>query len=135
MWKAARFRRNDRSTSGSLLDQQLRKVAPRVARESRPARSYDLFRPRSVSSLSQSGFETRGLSSLICRGRRGRRCLCRFRLMIIDDETRTALSGQEQPGPLQEDADPKTELSQIRSVNKSPRQPRQTAMYAHFAAF
>src|SRR6202040_2483894 len=109
-------------------------VLPRAARGVPPARSYDLFRPRTVSSLSQSGFEWRGLSSLIWRGRRRRRCLCRFRLLIIHDETRTALSGQEQPGPLQEDADPKTELSQIKCVNESPRQPREKTMDVHFAA-
>src|SRR5882762_1450018 len=86
-------------------------------------------------SLGQSGFESRGLSSLIWRGRRGRRRLCRFRLLIIHDQPRTALSGQEQPGPLQEDADPKTELSQIKCVNESPRQPREKTMYVHFAAF
>src|SRR5712671_6351021 len=85
-------------------------------------------------SLSQSGFEMRGLGSSIWRSCSGRRCLCQFRLLIIHDETRTALSGQEQPGPLQEDADPKTELSQISGVNESPRQPRHKTMYVHFAA-
>src|SRR5437763_2568975 len=75
-------------------------------------------------SLSQSGFETRGLSSPIWRGRRGRRCLCRFRLLIIHDQTRTALSGQEQPAPLQEHTDFQTELRQKHDVNESPRQPR-----------
>src|SRR5207237_7410721 len=75
-------------------------------------------------SLSQSGFESRGLSSLIWHGRRGRCCLCRCRLLIIHDQTRTAVSGQEQPGPLQEHADFQTELSQKHDVNKSPRQPR-----------
>src|SRR5437870_8593307 len=75
-------------------------------------------------SLSQSGFESRGLSSPIWRGRRGRRCLCRFRLLIIHDQPRTALSGQEQPAPLQEHADFQTELRQKRDVNESPAQPR-----------
>src|SRR4029077_1596768 len=86
-------------------------------------------------SLSQSGFESRGLSFLTWRGRRGGRCLRRFRLMIIHDEGGTTLSGQEQPGPLQEDADPKTELSQISGVNESPRQPREKSMDVHFATF
>src|SRR5438067_2344233 len=85
-------------------------------------------------SLSQSGFESRGLSSPIWRGRRGRRCLCRFRLLIIHDQPRTALSGQEQPAPLQEHADFQTELRQKCDVNESPRQPRQKAMYVQFAA-
>src|SRR4029077_7731709 len=82
----------------------------------------------------RSRFESRGLGSLIWRSRRGRRCLCRFRLLIIHDQTRTALSGQEQPAPLQEHADPLTELSQISDVNESPRQPREETMYVHFAA-
>src|SRR6266576_4349286 len=85
-------------------------------------------------SLSQSGFESRGLSSPIWRGRRGRRCLCRFRLLIIHDQPRTTLCGQEQPAPLQEHADFQTELRQKRDVNESPRQPRQKAMYVQFAA-
>src|SRR5437879_11258076 len=85
-------------------------------------------------SLSQSGFESRGLSSPIWRGRGGRRCLCRFRLLIIHDQLRTALSGQEQPAPLQEHADFQTELSQERDVNEGPGQPRQKAMYVQFAA-
>src|SRR4029077_1642795 len=135
MLKAERFRRDGRSTSAQMQDRQSRAVSPRVARGVQPARFYDLFPPRRVSSLSQSGFETRGLSSLIWRGRRGERCLCPIRLLIIPDETRAALSGQEQPGPLQEDADPKTELSQISGVNESPRQPREKAMDVHFAAF
>src|SRR6476620_7172720 len=134
MLKAERFPRDGQSISAQTQDRQSQVVLPRAARGVRPARSYDLFRPRTVSSLSQSGFESCGLSSLVWRGRRGRRCLCRFRLLIIHDETRTALSGQEQPGPLQEDADPKTELSQIRSVNESPRQPRQKTMDVHLAA-
>src|SRR5437667_3742689 len=85
-------------------------------------------------SLSQSGFESRGLSSPIWRGRRGRRCLCRFRLLIIHDQTRTALSGQEQPGPLQEHADLQTELRQKRNVNESPRQPREESVQTNFPA-
>src|SRR5437660_9954994 len=84
-------------------------------------------------SLGQSGFETRGLSSPIWRGRRRRRCLCRFRLLIIHDQTRTALSGQEQPAPLQEDADFQTELRQKRDVNESPRQPRNETVQMHLA--
>jgi pimeloyl-ACP methyl ester carboxylesterase len=47
------------------------------------------------------------LGSSTWRGCRERRCLCRFRLLIIHDETRTALSGQEHPAPLQE---PRTSL-------------------------
>src|SRR5205807_2524713 len=89
---------------------------------------------KSFMSLSQSGFESRGLSSPIWRGRRGRRCLCRFRLLIIHDQTRTALSGQEQPGPLQEHADLQTELRQKRNVNESPRQPREETVQPKFAA-
>src|SRR6266487_6836659 len=85
-------------------------------------------------SLSQSGFESRGLSSPICGGWTGRRRLCRFRLLIIHDQLRTALSGQEQPAPLQEHADFQTELRQERDVNESPGQPRQKAMYVQFAA-
>src|SRR2546423_9383385 len=85
-------------------------------------------------SLSQTGFETRGLSSPIWRGRRGRRWWCRFRLLIIHDQLRTTLSGQEQPAPLQEHADFQTELRQKRDVNESPSQPRQKAMYVQFAA-
>src|SRR5438874_13224134 len=85
-------------------------------------------------SLSQSGFESRGLTSPIWRGRRGRRCLCRFRLLIIHDQTRTALSGQEQPAPLQEHADFQTELRQKHDVNESPRQPRYETVQANFPA-
>src|SRR5690242_9484211 len=85
-------------------------------------------------SLSQSGFESRRLSSLIWRGRREWRCLCRFRLLIIHDQARTALSGEEQPGPLQQDADSLTELRQIRDVNESPRQPCEKTMYVNFSA-
>src|SRR5947207_1052294 len=83
-------------------------------------------------SLSQSGFESRGLSSPIWRGRKGRRCLCRFRLLIIHDETRTALPGQEQPAPLQEHTDLLTELRQKHDVNESPRQPREEAVQTNF---
>src|SRR5689334_8108630 len=83
-------------------------------------------------SLIQSGFESRGLSSPIWRGRRRQRCLRRFRLLIIHDQTRTALSGQEQPGPLQEHADPLTELSQIKDVNEGPSQPREETMDVNF---
>src|SRR3954470_3547097 len=85
-------------------------------------------------SLSQSGFESRGLSSPIWRGRRGRHCLCRFRLLIIHDQPRTTLSGQEQPAPLQEHADFLTELSKEGDVNEGPGEPRQKAMDLHFAA-
>src|SRR5438477_10258063 len=85
-------------------------------------------------SLGQSGFETRGLSSPIWRGRRERRCLCRFRLLIIHDQPRTTLSGQEQPGPLQEHADFQTELRQKRDVNESPPQPRNQTVQPKFAA-
>src|SRR5437660_4476875 len=85
-------------------------------------------------SLSQSGFETRGLGSSIWRGCRGRRCLCRFRLLIIHDQPRTALSGQEQPAPLQEHADFQTELRQKRDVNESPPQPRNETVQPKFAA-
>src|SRR4029077_1064452 len=100
------------------------------------ARGFKFFLSgKNFTYLIKKAFRRAGRGSLFWIGRRGRRCLCRFRLLIIHDETRTALSGQEQPGPLQEDADPKTELSQIRSVNESPRQPRQKAMYVHFAAF
>src|SRR6266513_5997829 len=89
---------------------------------------------KSFMSLSQSGFESRGLSSPIWRGRGGRRCLCRFRLLIIHDQTRTALSGQEQPAPLQEHADPKTELRQKSDMDESPCQPREKIMFVNFAA-
>src|SRR3954447_4762994 len=85
-------------------------------------------------SLGQSGFESRGLSSPIWRGRRERRCLCRFRLLIIHDQPRTALSGQEQPGPLQEHADFQTELRQKCDVNESPPQPRNETVQPKFAA-
>src|SRR5437773_9743159 len=86
-------------------------------------------------SLSQSGFESRGLSYPIFRGGTGRRCLCRFRLLIIHDEARTAVSGQEQPGPLQEHADFQTELRQKRDVNESPCQPREETVQTNFPAF
>src|SRR6266480_2210374 len=86
-------------------------------------------------SLSQSRFESRGLSFPIWRGCRGRRCLCRFRLLIIHDQPRTALSGQEQPAPLQEHADFQTELRQKRDVNESPRQPRDESVQSNFTAF
>src|SRR5438477_9059622 len=85
-------------------------------------------------SLGQSGFETRGLSSPIWRGRRRRRCLCRFRLLIIHDQPRTTLSGQEQPAPLQEHADFQTELRQKRDVNESPPQPRNETVQTNFPA-
>src|SRR3954447_27014117 len=85
-------------------------------------------------SLRQSGFESRELSSPIWRGRRERRCLCRFRLLIIHDQPRTALSGQEQPGPLQEHADFQTELRQKCDVNESPPQPRNETVQPKFAA-
>src|SRR5438046_3499210 len=85
-------------------------------------------------SLSQSGFESRGLSFPIWRGRRGLRCLCRFRLLIIHDQPRTALSGQEQPAPLQEHADFQTELRQKRDVNESPSQPRDETVQPNFPA-
>src|SRR5438046_7204312 len=85
-------------------------------------------------SLSQSGFESRGLSSPIWRGRRGR-CLCRFRLLIIHDQPRTTLSGQEQPAPLQEHADFQTELRQKRDMDESPRQPREETVQTNFPAF
>src|SRR6266403_396030 len=75
-------------------------------------------------SLSQSSFELRGLSSPIWRGCRGRRCSCRFRLLIIHNQTRSAVSGQEQPAPLQEDADLQTKLSEKSDVNESPAEPR-----------
>src|SRR5712692_10048268 len=86
-------------------------------------------------SLSQSGFETRGLSSPICGGWTGWPGLCRFRLLIIHDQPRTALSGQEQPAPLQEHADFQTELRQKRDVNESPREPRNETVQPKFAAF
>src|SRR5437899_7394642 len=85
-------------------------------------------------SLSQSGFESRGLSFPIWRGCRGRRCLCRFRLLIIHDQPRPTLSGQEQPAPLQEHADFQTELRQKRDVNESPRQPREETVQTNFPA-
>src|SRR5436853_4441378 len=85
-------------------------------------------------SLSQSGFESRGLSSPIWRGRRERRCLCRFRLLIIHDQPRTALSGQEQPAPLQEHADFQTELRQESDMDESPPQPREETVQPKFAA-
>src|SRR3954452_10690607 len=85
-------------------------------------------------SLRQSGFESRGLSSPIWRDRRERRCLCRSRLLIIHDQPRTALSGQEQPAPLQKHADFQTELRQKRDVNKSPPQPRDETVQPKFAA-
>src|SRR5438034_4688466 len=85
-------------------------------------------------SLSQTGFETRGLSSPIWRGRRGRRCLCRFRLLIIHDQPRTALYGQEHPAPLQEHADFQTELRQKRDMNESPCEPRDEAMQMDLSA-
>src|SRR5947207_8306635 len=85
-------------------------------------------------SLSQSGFETRGLSSPICGGWTGWPGLCRFRLLIIHDQLRTALSGQEQPAPLQEHADFQTELRQKRDVNESPRQPRKQTVQTNFPA-
>src|SRR5260370_6982934 len=134
MLKAERFRRDGRSTSNSAQDRQVRTVSPRAARGVRPARSYDLIRPRTVSSLSQSGFESRGLSSPIWRGCSGRRCLCRFRLLIIHDETRAALPRQEQPAPLQEHADFQTELRQESDVNESPPQPRDEAVQTNFSA-
>src|SRR6266480_6871068 len=134
MLKAERFRRDGRSTSAQTQDRQSRIVLPRAARGVRPARSYDLVRPRKVSSLSQSGFETRGLSSLIWRGRRGRRCLCRFRLLIIHDETRTALPRQKQPTPLQEHADFQTELRQESDMDESPCEPREETVQTNFPA-
>src|SRR6266481_2205167 len=85
-------------------------------------------------SLSQSGFETRGLSSPIWRGRRGRRCLCRFRLLIIHDETRTTVSGQEQPAPLQEHTDFQTDLRQKHDVNEGPGEPREETVQTNFPA-
>src|SRR6266550_1553018 len=85
-------------------------------------------------SLSQSGFETRGLSSPIWRGRRGRPCLCQFRLLIIHDQTRTALPRQKQPAPLEEHADFQTELRQKRDVNESPPQPREETVQPNFPA-
>src|SRR5438876_9528418 len=85
-------------------------------------------------SLSQSGFESRGLSSPIWRGRRERYCLCRFRSVIIHDQLRTTLSGQEQPAPLQEHADFQTELRQKRDVNESPPQPRNETVQTNFPA-
>src|SRR5436190_7880753 len=85
-------------------------------------------------SLSQSGFESRGLSSPIWRGRRERHCLCRFRSVIIHDQLRTTLSGQEQPAPLQEHADFQTELRQKRDVNESPAQPRNKTVQPKFTA-
>src|SRR5213082_3955597 len=85
-------------------------------------------------SLSQSGFESRGLSFPIWRGCRGRHCLHRFRLLIIHDQPRTTLAGQEQPAPLQEHADFQTELRQKRDVNESPPQPRNETVQPKFAA-
>src|SRR6266576_2087683 len=85
-------------------------------------------------SLSQSGFESRGLNSPIWRGCSGRRCLCRFRLLIIHDETRAALPRQKQPAPLQEHAYFQTELRQKRDVNESPRQPRKQTVQTNFPA-
>src|SRR5437016_7091917 len=85
-------------------------------------------------SFGQSGFETRGLSSPICGSWTGRPGLCRFRLLIIHDQTRTALSGQEQPAPLQEHADFQTELRQKRDVNESPPKPRNETVQPKFAA-
>src|SRR4029077_1582340 len=125
MLKAERFRRDGRSASAQTQDRQSRTVLPPVARGVPPARSYDLVRPRTVSSLSQSGFETRGLSSPISGGWTGRPGLCRFRLLIIHDEPRTALSGQEQTAQLQEHADFQTELRQESDVDESPGQPRE----------
>src|SRR6478672_3041758 len=85
-------------------------------------------------SLSQGGFYSGGPSSPTWRDHRRRGYWWRFRLLIIHDESRTTVSSQEQPGPLQKHADPLTELSQIKDVNKRPRQPREKTMYAHFAA-
>src|SRR5258708_38784784 len=85
-------------------------------------------------SLSQSGFETRGLGSSIWRSCSGRRCVCRFRLLIIHDETRTALSGQEHPAPLQEHADFQTEPRQKRDVNESPCEPCEETVQTNFSA-
>src|SRR6266481_8881376 len=85
-------------------------------------------------SLSQSGFETRGLSSPICGVWTGRLGLCRFRLLIIHDEPRTALPRQKQPTPLQEHADFQTELRQKRDVNESPREPREETVQTNFPA-
>src|SRR3954447_24457837 len=85
-------------------------------------------------SLRQSDFQSRELSSPIWRGRRKRRCLCRFRLLIIHDQPRTTLSGQEQPGPLQQHADFQTELRQKRDVNESPPQPCNETVQPKFAA-
>src|SRR5947208_14942963 len=85
-------------------------------------------------SLSQSGFESCRLSPPIFRGGTGRRRLCRFRLLIIHDQLRTALPGQEQPAPLQEHADFQTELRQKSDVNESPGQPRNETVQPKFAA-
>ena len=105
----------------------------------RPARSYDLIPAREECHLTYSkvASEISGglrVTDLVAAGRSGVVCVGSD-VLIIHDESRAALPGQEQPGPLQEDADPKTELSQIQSVNESPRQPRQKTMYVHFAAF
>src|SRR5882757_4799006 len=51
-----------------------------------------------------------------------------------DRQSRTALSGQEQPAPLQEHADFQTELRQKRDVNESPPQPRNETVQPKFAA-
>src|SRR5260370_3574974 len=74
------------------------------------------------------------LRGTITRDRTNWRCWRSIRCAIIDDEPRTALSGQEQPAPLQEHADLQTELRQKHDVNESPRQPRNETVQTNFPA-
>jgi hypothetical protein len=54
--------------------------------------------------------------------------------MVIHDQPRTALSGQECPNPLQEHADPKTDLRQKREVDSGPGELCNKASHSKFAA-
>src|ERR1043166_5008643 len=54
--------------------------------------------------------------------------------MMVHDESRAPLAGQEQPGPLQKHADPETNLRQEHDVDKSPGTPSDKAMHLNLAA-
>jgi len=95
MLKAARFRQNGEGLQVARQINNFGKLHRELLAELDRSGLMTYSGRDQFHSLSQSGFEARGLSSPIRRGWRGRRCLGRFALLIIHDEPRTALAGQE----------------------------------------
>src|SRR4051812_10235016 len=74
------------------------------------------------------------LRRAIIRDHCWRRCRIRLGFVIIHDQPRTAMSGQEQPAPLQEHANLQAKLSEKSDVNEGPAEPRDETVELKFTA-